>query len=244
MESMGEFDRECPMVKRFCQQMSEDDFEQQGLSYTQQALEELFSAMERQPKLCERVVRKRKQAELERGTPGVSIKARFFSVVEGKLNRCNTVGPDELRDRVSQLRAEMEKVQAYAQEAKRASRCTSQHPPEKRDIVLSTMARQEKLAPPLCPGASSVAPPPPPPLPPPSGSATPVRDHVSHQQVAATPDILSSYGLSRLNRPGSFMDPNTPKPDHREGSHPHLDIQTELLAYNPARRLKATGVSR
>lgn len=74
MESMGEFDSECPMVKRFCQQMSEDDFEREGLTYTQQALQDLFAAMEQQPELCERVVRRRKQMELERGAVGTSMK--------------------------------------------------------------------------------------------------------------------------------------------------------------------------
>ncbi|KAL4660827.1 mitochondrial fission regulator 2 [Arapaima gigas] len=245
METMEEFDLECPMVKRFCQQMSEDEFEQQGLTYTQQALQELFSTMERQPELCERVVRKQKQAKLEKGPVGVSIKAKFFSVVEGKLNRCNTVGSEELQDRVRQLCAEMEKVQAYAQEAKCTSKRASRRLAEKRGQSLTAVTGQEKPSTPLYPGAPPPGPPPPPPppLPPASGSVTPVRNHASHQQVAATPDILCSYGLSRLNRPGSFMDSDTPKPEHRKKPGPHLDIHTELLAYNPAKKLKATAIS-
>ncbi|XP_048835975.1 mitochondrial fission regulator 2-like [Brienomyrus brachyistius] len=237
MESMGEFDSECPMVKRFCQQMSEDDFEREGLTYTQQALQDLFAAMEQRPELCERVVRRRKQKELERGAVGTSMKAKFFCAVEGQMNRCNTVGAEELQDRVGQLRAEMERVQAYAQEAKCATKRSSQRLADKRRLPLDRAAGQGTPTPSLCPGV----PPVPPPLPPPPPPATPLRENAKIQQVAATPDLLTSYGLSRLNRPISTVELCSPLPGD---SKPRLDIQTELLAYNPAQRLKATGIAR
>ncbi|MGH0175107.1 UNVERIFIED_CONTAM: hypothetical protein FKN15_069498 [Acipenser sinensis] len=112
---MEEFDRECPMIKTFCQQLSEDEFEEQALSYTERALLDLFRTMDQNPELYERVIRKRKQGELEKASVGSCLKAKFFTAVEGQMNRCNAVGAAELRQRVGHLKEEMKKVQAYAQ---------------------------------------------------------------------------------------------------------------------------------
>ncbi|XP_069038287.1 uncharacterized protein [Lepisosteus oculatus] len=238
MESMEEFDRESPMVMTFCQLLSEDEFEEQGLSYTERALRDLFLTMERQPELCERVVRRRKQAELERGAVGTAIRAKFFSAVEGQMNRCNAVGGQELRQHVARLREEMEKVQLYAQEAKHAARRTSRRLQDRKRKM------QDGGAPAVCPPPPPPAPPLPPSTPQP-GAQTPLRDQANVRrgefQVAATPDLLDSYGLSRLNRPGrSCVDPPAP-PDLGD---PHADIRTAILACNPLKRLKATGIER
>ncbi|XP_066546272.1 formin-like protein 3 isoform X2 [Amia ocellicauda] len=252
MESMEEFDRECPMVKSFCQLLSTQEFEQQGASYTQRALAELFSTMERQPELCERVIRKRKQAELECGRLGGVIKAKFFSAVEGQMNRCNTVDAKELRERVGQLRQEMEKVHRYAQEAKSDNKRSSKRLEERRHRNLLGVLTEGGASLPSSPaGAPPAAPPPPPPPPPPPAPPlpnalvqTPLRDRTNvqqpHFQVAATPDLLASYGLSRLNRGhDSWADSHSPCV-----SVPPLNIQQELLACDPLSRLKATGIVR
>ncbi|KAG8146399.1 hypothetical protein E2320_012743 [Naja naja] len=76
METLEEFDSEYPLVLSFCERISPQDYEGQGLSYTQKSLQELFTQMERKPSICERVVRKRKQAENERGSLGQYLKVR------------------------------------------------------------------------------------------------------------------------------------------------------------------------
>lgn len=85
METLEEFDSEYPLVLSFCERISPQDYEGQGLSYTQRSLQELFTQMERKPSICERVVRKRKQAENERGSLGQYLKVRLQLAKEGTL---------------------------------------------------------------------------------------------------------------------------------------------------------------
>lgn len=65
MEILDEFDNEHPLSTSFCKLISIEDFEEQALSYTQQCLHELYSAMEQDPRICERILRKQKQKEKE-----------------------------------------------------------------------------------------------------------------------------------------------------------------------------------
>lgn len=65
MEILDEFDNEHPLSTSFCKLISIEDFEEQALSYTQQCLCELYSAMEQDPRICERALRKQKQKEKE-----------------------------------------------------------------------------------------------------------------------------------------------------------------------------------
>ncbi|XP_041095966.1 uncharacterized protein LOC121307759 [Polyodon spathula] len=240
MESMEEFDRECPMMKTFCQLLSEDEFEEQALSYTERALLDLFHTMDQNPELYERVIRKRKQGELEKASVGSCLKAKFFTAVEGQMNRCNAVGAAELKQRVGHLKEEMKKVQAYAQEAKCAAKRTSKRLAERRQKTPGECDEEQ-------------APPPPPPLPPSTAlpeAQTLLKDRTNHRksefQMAATPDLLNSYGLSRLDRHcRSSVDLRAlSEPEPESSSNPHHNIQYELLASIPLKRLHATGIVR
>ncbi|XP_033903500.3 uncharacterized protein LOC117428513 [Acipenser ruthenus] len=252
METMEEFDRECPMIKTFCQLLSQDEFEEQALSYTERALLDLFRTMDQNPELYERVIRKRKQGELEKASVGSCLKAKFFTAVEGQMNRCNAVGAAELRQRVGHLKEEMKKVQAYAQEAKCAAKRTSKRLAERRQKTPDECDGDEQ-APPLCVGPPPSAPPPPPPLPPSTAlpeAQTPLKDRTNHRksqfQMVATPDLLNSYGLSRLNRRCSSSVDLTAlsESEPESSSNPHHNIQYELLASIPLKRLRATGIVR
>ncbi|XP_060539584.1 uncharacterized protein LOC117657706 isoform X2 [Pantherophis guttatus] len=128
METLEEFDGEYPLVLSFCERISPQDYEGQGLSYTQKSLQELFTQMERKPSICERVVRKRKQAENERGNLGQYLKAKFFALLQGDVNYDNTLGEMEMEEKVEQLKREMEKANDYA----RAAKTSSWRPAERR----------------------------------------------------------------------------------------------------------------
>lgn len=65
METLDEFDNEYPLSITFCRQISPEDFEEQSVSYTRQCLQELYAAMEQNPRVCERALRKQKQVEKE-----------------------------------------------------------------------------------------------------------------------------------------------------------------------------------
>ncbi|KAJ1093348.1 hypothetical protein NDU88_006452 [Pleurodeles waltl] len=126
METLEEFDKECPLTASFCQLISTEEFEEQSIAYTEQALRELYKSMDQTPRLYERVIRKRKQRELEKASIASFIEAKFFSTVQGDLNRCNAMGTAELKRRVEQLKEEMQKVSSYSREAKCMRTSTSE----------------------------------------------------------------------------------------------------------------------
>ncbi|XP_069789832.1 uncharacterized protein [Narcine bancroftii] len=249
METLEEFDQEYPLNKMFCKRLTKEEFETEALTCTDEALQDLFCTMDKNPSLCEKVVRRRKQAELEKAGLKSFVKAKFFSVVDGRMNRCNAVKMDELQERLQCLKDEMRKVQRYAHEAK--GQRTSKRLAEKRlkkqaENSTSTGSSQPAFA-------ATFLPPPPPPLPPPLPSfcnrplKTPLKDksnlHTKEQVALATPDLLESYGLARLNRRsksiGDLRDP--------EGAHslnPVRSLHSELLAANHFKRLRSTGVDR
>uniref|UniRef100_A0ABM5F1Z8 Uncharacterized protein isoform X1 n=1 Tax=Pogona vitticeps TaxID=103695 RepID=A0ABM5F1Z8_9SAUR len=121
METLDEFDNEYPLHISFCERISPEDFERQGLSYTQKALRELYAQMEQNPGACERVARKRKQAENEKASLVCYLKAKFFSLLQGDVNCSNALGGLEMEEQIEQLKREMEKANNYARAAKSSS---------------------------------------------------------------------------------------------------------------------------
>ncbi|XP_048412642.2 uncharacterized protein LOC125464359 [Stegostoma tigrinum] len=250
METLEEFDQEYPLSKMFCKRITKEEFESEALTYTEKALQDLFHTMDQNPSLCERVVRKRKQAELEKAGLKSFIKAKFFTAVDGRLNRCNAVGIDELQERLQHLKNEMRKVQMYACEAKESAQRTSKRLAEKRQKEQCEVSMNEDST---LPSVTAI-PPPPPPLPPPSVSApsnpafkTPLRGklnlHTREAKVLATPALLDSYGLGRLNRRcKSIADLRVPEGDN--STEPVQSIHSELLAANHFERLRSTGIHR
>ncbi|XP_078277981.1 uncharacterized protein LOC144606065 [Rhinoraja longicauda] len=210
--------------------------------------------MDQNPSLCEKVVRKRKQAELEKAGLKSFIKAKFFSAVDGKMNRCNAVEMDELRERLQGLKDEMRKVQTYAYEAK--GQRTSKRLAEKRQKEQAENSTKTGSCRPVIAATVPPAPPPPPPPPAPPPPIlsfrnlplkTPLKDKsnlcTEEQVVMATPDLLESYGLARLNRRsksiGDLRDTGS-----ADNLYPVRSIYSELLAANHFKRLRSTGVDR
>lgn len=129
MESLEEFDNECPLSISYCERISPQDFEKQSLSYTHKSLQDLFLQMEQNPRICEKVLRKRKQEESEDAGLLQYLKAKVFSMLQGDMNYANELGEMELSEKVMQLKQEMEKASSYAHAAKSQ---TARWPPEVR----------------------------------------------------------------------------------------------------------------
>nr|XP_015221335.1 PREDICTED: uncharacterized protein LOC107079703 [Lepisosteus oculatus] len=206
MESMEEFDRESPMVMTFCQLLSEDEFEEQGLSYTERALRDLFLTMERQPELCERVVRRRKQAELERGAVGTAIRVRAC-VCASWAGRGAAV---------------CVRVHVMGGAGGRRVRALCVYVPNANGIFFTTVTH---------PQLSFFTPQP--------GAQTPLRDQANVRRAPRRPSGAADCPLLPSVR-NSCVDPPAP-PDLGD---PHADIHTAILACNPLKRLKATGIER
>ncbi|XP_045675736.1 proline-rich receptor-like protein kinase PERK2 [Phyllostomus hastatus] len=157
MEILDEFDREFPQSVTFCQLISEEDFERQATTYTERALRRLFRSLDRNPALAERVVRKSKQAECEQRGLLSFLWAKFFCAVQGELNCCNSMGAQEMHQRLQHLKRSIHRVHLYSQDAKKKKRKPKVKKPE--PILL----RDQSTSPCLPP-----TPLPPPPLPPPA----------------------------------------------------------------------------
>lgn len=252
METLEEFDRECPLVKTFCNLLSEEEFEQQTSCCTEQALQDLFKSMEENPTLYEKVIRRRKQEELERAGLKSLIKAKLFSAFEGDLNQCNAVTAAELRLRVNQLREDMKKVQTYAKEAKSGATRTARLIEKKQNTQKSTGTVHQNSASQACVPPAPPPPPPPPPPPLPVHSAqifTPLRDKTNFQQadvsIYETPDALECSELPKQNqRSMSLYNLQVESPSVACRGDPMLSIQSEILSMEPKSRLRATGMSR
>ncbi|XP_056677322.1 uncharacterized protein LOC130458171 isoform X2 [Monodelphis domestica] len=127
MEVLEEFDWEYPLTFTFCELISEEAFERQAVSYTERSLRRLFRSMDRNPALGERVVRKWKQEERERSGLTSFLAGRFFKALQGDLNYYNSVGALELQQRLDILKRRMQKLNIYAQEARRKKRKRRSH---------------------------------------------------------------------------------------------------------------------
>ncbi|XP_075390785.1 uncharacterized protein LOC142429644 [Tenrec ecaudatus] len=149
MEALDEFDHEFPQRVTFCQRISEDDFERQAATCTERALRRLFRTMDRNPALAERVVRKGKQDECERGGLLSFLRAKFFYAIQGELNHCNSVDALELRLRLEQLKRRIHRAHLYAQDAKKKRKKPKLKKLE--PIFLRDQATSPCLPPPLLP---------------------------------------------------------------------------------------------
>ncbi|EDL09832.1 mCG15632 [Mus musculus] len=174
MEVLDEFDNEFPLSVTFCQLISEDDFERQAATYTERALRRLFSTLDRNPALAERVVRKGKQTEFEQRGLLCSLWAKFVCAVQGDLNQCNDMGAIEMLRRLEQLKRRIHRVHLYSQDAKKRRRRPK---PKKPDPIFRDQSTSACLPPALLP---------PPLLPPPPQPVTTVAS-----VVAASPSVYT-----------------------------------------------------
>ncbi|XP_045391069.1 uncharacterized protein LOC123626222 [Lemur catta] len=152
MEVLDEFDSAFPQSVTFCQLISEEDFERQAATYTDRALRRLFRSLDRNPALAERVVRKGKQAELERRGLASFLWAKFFSAVQGDLNHCNSMGALEMHQRLEKLKRSIHRVHLYSRDAKKRRRKLKLKKPE--PILLRDQSTS------LCPPPTLLPPPP------------------------------------------------------------------------------------
>ncbi|XP_060105126.1 uncharacterized protein LOC132578990 [Heteronotia binoei] len=118
METLDEFDNEYPLLITFCERISPQAFEKQSLSYTQKSLQNLYTQMEQNPRICERILRKRKQMENEEAGVVQYLKAKFFAILQGDMNYNNFMEEMEIGEKAEQLMREMQKASDYGHSAK------------------------------------------------------------------------------------------------------------------------------
>ncbi|KAM6166364.1 uncharacterized protein O8D03_010387 [Erethizon dorsatum] len=187
MEVLEEFDSEFPQNVTFCQLISVEDFERQAATYTERALRRLFRTLDRAPRLAERVLRKSKQAECEQRGPFSFLWAKFLCAVQGNLNLCNSMGAQEMRQRLERLKRSIHRVHLYARDAKKKKRKSKLKKPE--PILLQDRSTSPCLPPTLLP---------PPPLPPPVTTMTSVVAPSS--PVYTMPRVFGPFPSKRMEK--------------------------------------------
>ncbi|KAM5273562.1 uncharacterized protein ACOB6Z_004144 [Ctenodactylus gundi] len=161
MEVLDEFDSEFPQNVTFCQRISAEDFERQAATYTEHELRRLFRALDRNPVLAERVLRRGKQAEREQHGLLSFFWVKFISAVQGDLNQCNRMDALEMRQRLERLKRSIHRVHLYSRDAKKRRKKPKLKKPE---LILL----QDRSTSPCLPATKL----PPPPLPPPVTTTT------------------------------------------------------------------------
>ncbi|XP_063082206.1 uncharacterized protein LOC100714893 isoform X2 [Cavia porcellus] len=134
MEVLEEFDSEFPQNVTFCQLISVEDFERQAATYTERALRRLFRTLDRSPWLAERVLRQRKQAECEQRGLFSFLWAKILCTFQGHLNLCNSMGLQEMRQRLERLKRSIHRVHLYARDTKNRRKKKSN--PKKSELIL------------------------------------------------------------------------------------------------------------
>ncbi|XP_062487183.1 uncharacterized protein LOC134170112 [Pezoporus occidentalis] len=117
METLDEFD-EYPLSVSFCKLISLEEFEEQSLPTPSNACVNCTQDMEQSPRICKRALRNQKQMEKEAVGLIPYLKAKIFRVLQRDLNYCNSMGVAEMKDKVLQLRQDMQIANNYAHAAK------------------------------------------------------------------------------------------------------------------------------
>ncbi|XP_078680393.1 uncharacterized protein LOC144915673 isoform X2 [Branchiostoma floridae x Branchiostoma belcheri] len=232
MELLSEFDPALPMGANYCSnQLSAEEYEQQGSDATRQALLELQEVMKQNPELYRQVLGKKR---IDEGNVFSKLKGKFMTAVKGDEYGKEKVTELETQVKMAELHEEMFKVFDYAQEEKTMTR-KSQRLAEKR-------AKKVKEQPAVTPEKSSsgegdtyttppqFVPPPPPPYPPPVvGTPMALRERTNMQ---STPAPTAKKRVADKNGPmhGSSTSINS--------------VHSELLASNQMLRLRPTRVKR
>ncbi|KAK2190645.1 hypothetical protein NP493_72g03003 [Ridgeia piscesae] len=240
---LDEFDDASQLQHVFCRQMSSVEFEQQGVTETEKALQALVSHLEENPKQYMQILRRRKQEEIENAGMLSFLKARLMSRLRGDQYQTSLVADSECEKKLSEVTTGMLKVFEYAQEARgvRFSRRLAVKRFRLRQQQMNdenTPPRGVQPPPPPPPLPTGAMPPPPPPLPPPlitGGSATlslPTKSiALRDKNLTVTPTQNDTMTLTRASI----------KKKHHGSMSSLCSINDELLSGNPLKRLRATG---
>eukprot|EP00058_Branchiostoma_floridae_P024094 XP_002609584.1 hypothetical protein BRAFLDRAFT_125009 [Branchiostoma floridae] len=114
MELLDEFDPALPMGAHYCSnQLTAEEYEQQGSEATRQALMELQETMKQNPELYRQVLGKKR---IDEGNVFSKLKGKLMTAVKGDEYGREKVTELETQVKMAELHEEMFKVYEYAQD--------------------------------------------------------------------------------------------------------------------------------
>ncbi|XP_078598907.1 uncharacterized protein LOC144874530 isoform X2 [Branchiostoma floridae x Branchiostoma japonicum] len=233
MELLDEFDPALPMGAHYCSnQLTAEEYEQQGSEATRQALMELQETMKQNPELYRQVLGKKR---IDEGNVFSKLKGKLMTAVKGDEYGREKVTELETQVKMAELHEEMFKVYEYAQEERTMTR-KSKRLAEKR----AKKGKEQPTTPEKSASSEGdtfttppqFVPPPPPPYPPPVlGTPMALRERTNMQSTPA-PAAIAKKKTSDKN---GLM----------HGSSTSINsVHSELLASNQMLRLRPTRVKR
>ncbi|XP_033749080.1 uncharacterized protein LOC117333766 [Pecten maximus] len=239
LENFDEYDEPCQMTTAYCGQLSLDQYEDQMVNTTEQAVLELLSYLDKNPQKIQSILTKRKKEELENLGMLSFLKMKMMSLINGDKNGGVTIPEEECQAKLDNLKCEMTKVLDYSLKSK-GRRCSNRLAAKRQKMSASINKENAEIP------ISENHPPPPPPPPPVIAIATPGG---SDMRKKGTP--LKDLNF-KMDTPKSLM--KVKRKHERTGSDFSVSslttigsfssLQQELLSSNPMRRLRTTNHQR
>ncbi|KAI0237560.1 hypothetical protein LSAT2_011872 [Lamellibrachia satsuma] len=243
---LDEFDDASQLHHAFCRQISTVEFEEEGISETEKALQALVGHLEENPGKYMQILRRRKQEEIENSGMLSFLKARLMSRLRGDEYQMSLMADSECEKKLSEVTTGMLKVFEYAQEARgvRFSRRLAAKRFRVRQQQMNdenTPPRSFQPPPPPPPLPTGPMPPPPPPLPPslPTGTSIQQPPHLPPPKLTPLRDkniLVNSTNCGTMTLTRSSI-----KQKHHGSMTSLCSINDELLSGNPLKRLRTTG---
>ncbi|XP_013402600.1 pollen-specific leucine-rich repeat extensin-like protein 2 [Lingula anatina] len=243
--NLDEFDQPSPLRSAYCSQMTEDEYEEQTATETEKALRELIQHLKSDPVTYHKILKKKKQEEIENSGVFSYLKCKLFMAVQGENYVENMITEEESKQKLNELTCGMEKAFEYAQEAKgrRFSKRIAARKSKRASLNdENTPTGKKSFPPPPCvppPPPPASIPPPPPPPPPSQNPMFLIQQPTPRRPLTPLTDRLN------IQTPLKSTVTNLKESSRLAGSTTSLSsIHSELLSVgsNPMKRLRATGV--
>ncbi|ELU04067.1 hypothetical protein CAPTEDRAFT_225596 [Capitella teleta] len=216
--SIDEFIEAEPLTNAYCQQMSVEQFDSQGLSETEKALNDLIAYMEKDPTVFKKIIASRKKEELSQKGLVSYLKSRIMNKISG---RHGDVTEDECQEKVAEVSNGIIMVYNYAQETNGTRFSKRLADKRRQQSLLQLNASPKRLGTPLkFNGPTS------------KKSQAILRDQTNTFTVASP--YLEIDGKKLRRQPIGM---------HRRSNNstPLKDVHSELLSGHPMQHLKATA---
>lgn len=195
---LDEFDEATPLKRTYCSILTQEEYEEQGSNFTEQALSELVHHLDTNSSSYKKVLKKKKLQEAEEEGVLSFVKVKLWSFFAGEDAVCS-VSDAECEDGLKKLKDGMMKAFDYSQESK-GRRCSKRL----QDRRLRALQQQKEQlikagGTPLRHSNSENIPPAPPPPPPPLTS-TPLKSYRTPEALARRP-LSERKGNKRIPPP-------------------------------------------
>jgi recombinational DNA repair protein (RecF pathway) len=164
---LDEYDEPTPVKAVYCRQLTEDQYDEEGASYTHEALKDLVKYLDKNPQAYGEIMKKRRKEEAENAGFLSYFKVKLFGYFGGEDSGFDTPSKAECLKEVDKVKKNMMNVYSYSQGQCRRSVRIAERRKKLNTSSYSPIPFSLPQAPPPPPPAPPPPPPPPPVAPPP-----------------------------------------------------------------------------